>query len=87
MNQAERRGREQFAFLALAGGGLDELGGIPFAEKDLEPLQFQPALEQINLRGFAGAIEPFDGDEPAGKPNWANDLFILCWRQSYKTVH
>src|SRR5207247_8264761 len=49
VNQAERSGGKQFPLLAFAGGGFDDLRGVPFAEIDLVPLQFQPAFEQINL--------------------------------------
>ena len=67
VNQAERRRREQFALFALAGGGLHQLGRVPTAEINLDALGFEPALEQINLRGLAGAVEPLDGDEPPRK--------------------
>ena len=67
VNQAERRRREQFAFFALAGGRFDQFRRIPFAEIDLDALGFEPALKQINLRGFARPIEALDGDEPSGK--------------------
>ena len=67
VNEAEGGGREQFALLAFAGGGLDELGGIPFAEIDFQALHFEPAFEQINLRGLARAIQALDRDQPAGK--------------------
>src|ERR1700722_38536 len=67
VDEAEGRGREQFALFALAGGTFDDLGGVPFAEEDPEPLQLQPALEQINLGRLAGTIQPFHRDEAAGK--------------------
>ena len=62
VNQAERGGREQLAFFALAGGGLDDFRRIPLAEINLDTLGLQPAFKQINLRGLARAIQPFDGD-------------------------
>src|SRR6185369_331295 len=43
MNETESGGGQQFPFLALAGGGFDQLGRIPFAEVDLQALQLQPA--------------------------------------------
>ena len=67
VDQAESGGREQFALFAFAGGGFDEFRRVPFAEEDFQPLQFQPAFKQINLRGFAGTIQPFDRDQAAGK--------------------
>ena len=67
MDQAESRGREQLALFAFAGGGFDEVRGIPLAEKNLQPLHFEPASQQVNLRGFPGAIEAFDRDQAAGK--------------------
>ena len=67
VDQTERRRREQFAFFAFARGGFDQLGGIPFAEIDLDALGFQPAFEQVNLRGLARTIEAFDGDQSSGK--------------------
>ena len=68
VNQAESRGRKQFALFAFAGGGFDEFGGIPFAEIDFEPLKLEPAFQQVNLGGFAGTIETLDGNQTARKP-------------------
>jgi hypothetical protein len=67
VNQAEGGRREQFALFALARRGLDEFGRVPFAEINLDALGFEPAFEQINLRGLARAIQPLDGDEPPRK--------------------
>ena len=67
VNEAERRRRQQLALFALAGGGFHQLGGIPLAEIDLDALGFEPALEQINLRGLARPVEALDGDEPPGE--------------------
>ena len=67
VNEAEGGRREQLALLALAGGGFDQLGGIPLAEIDLQLLQFEPALQQINLGGFPRAIQAFHRDEAAGE--------------------
>ena len=67
MDEAECRRREQFPLFALASGGFYQLGGIPFAKVDLDALGLEPALEQINLRGFARPIKAFNGDEPSGK--------------------
>src|SRR5215510_14829474 len=65
VNEAESSRRKQLALFALAGGGFDQLGGIPFTEINLEPFALQPALEQVDLRGLARAIEPLNGDQPA----------------------
>ena len=67
MNQAESGGCEQLAFLALAGRVFDQVGRVPFAEEDLEGLQLQPPLEQVNLGGFARAVQPFNGHQTAGE--------------------
>jgi len=67
VNQAERRGRKQFALFAFARGGFHELGRVPFAEIDLDALGFKPAFKQINLRGLARAVESFNGDQSSGK--------------------
>ena len=67
MNETECRRSEQFPLLSLAGGAFDQLGRIPFAEKNLEPLQLQPPLQQVDLGGFARAIQPFNRDQPPGK--------------------
>ncbi len=53
VDQAERGRREQFALFALAGGGFDKLGRIPFAEINLDAFGFEPPLEQVNLCGLA----------------------------------
>ena len=55
MNEAEGGGRKQFTLFALAGGGLDDFRGIPFAEIDLAALLFEPALQQIYLRRLIDA--------------------------------
>ena len=67
VDEAEGGRREQFALLALARGGLDQLGRVPFAEIDLDALRLQPAFEQVNLRGLARAVEALDGDQSARK--------------------
>jgi len=66
VDEAEGGGGEEILFLALAGGGFDQGGGVPLAEEDLEALQFEPAFEEIDLGRLAGAVEAFDGDEAAG---------------------
>src|SRR4051794_29136700 len=47
VDQAESGGGEQFAFFALAGGGLDQIRGVPFTEKNLQALHLQPASQQV----------------------------------------
>ena len=74
VDEAEGGGREQFAFFAFAGRGLDEFGGIPFAEKNLQALQFQPAFEEVDLCGFAGAVQPLDRDEAPRKIEFGKSL-------------
>jgi hypothetical protein len=81
VNQAEGGRAEQFALLSLAGGGLDEVRRIPFAEEHLEALQLQPPLEEIDLGGLAGAIQPFDGDQAPGKPEFCKG-FRHCQGQT-----
>src|SRR5262249_15953841 len=63
VNQAESGGRQQLPLFTLARRRLDDFPGVPFAEIDLEPLQFQPAFKQINLGGFSRAVQTFDRDE------------------------
>jgi hypothetical protein len=67
VDQAERRRRQQFALLALARGGFDQFGRIPFAEIDFDAFGFEPALQEINLRGLARTVEALNGDQPPGK--------------------
>lgn len=57
---------EQLPLLAFGGGLLDQRGGIPLGEKNPVPLLLQPALDEADLGGFSGAIQPLDGDEPSG---------------------
>ena len=64
MDEREGRGREQVLLLALARRALDQRRRVPLAEEDLESAHLQPALEEVDLGGFARAIEPLDGDEP-----------------------
>ena len=58
-------------FLPLLVADFDQLGGIPLAEIDLEVLQFEPALQQVNLGGFPRAIQAFHGDQPAGETEFS----------------
>lgn len=67
VNQAEGGRREKLGLFPLAGRTFHQLGGIPFAEKNLQPLLFEPAFEEIDLRGFAGTIQPLDCDQAPGK--------------------
>ncbi len=62
VDQAERCGREQLAFLAFARCGFDQLGRVPLAEVDFELLELQPPLEEVDLGGFARSIQPLYGD-------------------------
>jgi len=70
VDEAESGGGKQLALFALAGGVFDQRGGIPLAEKDLQPLQLQPAFEQVNLRGLAGAIQSFHGNQSSREPQF-----------------
>src|SRR5262245_22130533 len=67
VNQTECGRREQFSLLALARGGLHQFGRVPFAEINLYTFRFEPAFEQVDLRGLARAIESLDGDQPPRK--------------------
>src|SRR5207247_6032019 len=60
--------------LAFAGGVFDQVGGVPFAEENLQALQFQPALEQVNLRRFAGTIQPFHGNQASREIQFGKGL-------------
>ena len=64
VDEGKRGRRQQVLLLALAGGAFDQCRRIPLAEEDFESAHLQPALEEVNLGGFARAIEPLDGDEP-----------------------
>src|SRR4030095_4736773 len=65
VNKTEGRRCQQFLLLAFAGGGLDEIRRIPFAEKNLQSLHLEPAFQQINLRGLPRTIQALDGNEAA----------------------
>ena len=67
-------GESSSRFLPLLVAFLTRVGGIPFAEKNLQPLQLQPAFEQVNLRGFARSVEAFDRDQPARKSQFSKSL-------------
>jgi hypothetical protein len=51
---------------AALGGVLHDAGGVPFREEDLQVLKFQPAFDQVDLRGFARPVQPIHRDESAG---------------------
>src|SRR5207237_9940748 len=77
MNKAESRRGEEFAFFTFARRGFDDFRRIPFAEINLQLLLFEPAFEEINLGGFSGTIETFDGDETAGKTEFGKSFHLL----------
>ena len=77
LSTVERRrhgGREERLLLAFGGGAFDEGGGIPLAEENLQALQFQPALEQVNLRRFTGTIQPFNGNQASREIQFGKGL-------------
>jgi hypothetical protein len=85
VDQAEGGGREQLAFLALARRAFDQVGRVPFAEKNLEPLQLQPAFEQIDLRRFARAVETFHRNQTAGKIQFRKSSHCV-WKETKYSV-
>src|SRR5437016_1098365 len=82
VNETESGGSEQFPFLAFAGGGFDQYRGIPLAEIDFQALQLEPAFEQINLGGFARAIQAFDGDKAAREVEFGERFHLLTIKVS-----
>jgi len=74
VDEAEGRWREQFALFALARGRFHQFRRVPLAEIDLDALGFQPALEQINLRGLARPVEALDGDQSSRKIQFGKSL-------------
>ena len=67
VDEAEGGGGEEFTLLALAGGGFDQFGGIPLAEVNFQALQLKPALEQVDLGRFPGAIQTLHSHEATRK--------------------
>ena len=63
VNQTESRRREELALFAFGRGFLDEDGRIPLSEKDAVAFEFEPAFDEVDLGGFAGAIQTLDSDE------------------------
>ena len=63
VDQGESGGREKLLPFAFGRGFLDEDGGIPLGEEDAIALEFEPALDEVDLGGLAGAIQPLDSDE------------------------
>jgi hypothetical protein len=74
MDEAEGGGSEKFALFTFAGGAFDKRGGIPFAEENFQPFEFEPSLQEIDLRGLAGTIQSFNGDEASGKAKFSECL-------------
>jgi hypothetical protein len=74
VDEAEGGRREQVGLLAARGGALDQLRGVPLAEEDLQPELLEPALQQVDLRGLARAVNAFDSDEAARKPQLGERL-------------
>src|SRR6185369_12937105 len=66
VDEAECGGSQQLPFLPLAGSLLDEQGGIPLGEKNLQTFHLKPAFQQIKLGGLSRAVQPFNGNQPAG---------------------
>ena len=82
VDQAERRGGQQLAFLAFARGGFHQFRGVPLAEVHFQPLRLQPALQQVNLRGFPRAIQALDRNQPAGEIEFGKGLHVTRRRLS-----
>ena len=64
VDEGKRGRRQQVLLLALAGGAFDQCRRIPLAEEDFESAHLQPALEEVDLGGFARAVESLNSDEP-----------------------
>src|SRR5260221_1241375 len=64
----EREGCGSEEALLLAGGGGVFYGGrgVPLGEVETVAADFKPALEEIELGAFTGAVGAFDYDEGAG---------------------
>jgi hypothetical protein len=66
VEKREGGGGEKAFLLAATGGGLHEGRGIPFSEVETIAANFEPAFEEIELGGFAGAVGAFDDDKRTG---------------------
>src|SRR5205085_12086971 len=66
VDQRECRWRQELALFAFTGRLFDDCRRIPLGEENLIAIQFQPPFQQVNLSGFAGAVEPFDSDKFSG---------------------
>lgn len=66
VDKGEGGGGEEERFLPLAGGLLDNDRGVPFGEEDFVAFEFEVAFEEVDLGGFARAVESFDSNENAG---------------------
>src|SRR5581483_9278638 len=74
----ERKGgrSKQTALFAAARCGFDEGRGVPLREMEAVAADFEPALEEIELRALAGAVGTFDHDQGTGIGAAGDGLFL-----------
>jgi len=53
---------EETLLFAAAGGGFYEGRGVPLGEVQAVAADFEPALEEVELRTLTGAVRAFDDD-------------------------
>ena len=97
MQQRKCRRRQQPALLSAPRGRFHQRRRIPFREMQPVAADFQPPLQQVQLRAFPGAVDPFDDDQRSrvpsrAAPEAANRLpgslrwLRSKWGQSHGTV-
>ncbi len=63
VEQTERRGGEAFGFFAFLRGVLDQVGGIPFREKNFVAFRLEPLVQQQELGAFSRPVDALHDDE------------------------
>src|SRR4029079_14637770 len=80
VEQREFLGTERVYALAAFDNRFDQLLRIPLGRDDVIALGNQPGLEQFALRGLAGPVGSFEGDEEstsaAGTRKMVDDAFL-----------
>ena len=82
VQQRKCRRRQQPALFPAARGGLHQRRRIPFREMDAISADFQPALQQIELRALSRAVDSFDDDQCAGILPLRRGRFGWRWSES-----
>src|SRR5206468_12769673 len=65
LQEAERDRFQEVLLLAALGRLSHQVGRFPLGKYNLMAPRFEPLVQELDLRALAGAVDPFDDDQPA----------------------